>query len=133
MEADIAGFDHEHKRGGGEQPERGGDSMYVDDHGYGRLLMEVVMQIKAEADAYEDPEEGEPDQRGPAIFTRGPGCGCVDLQSFFPLAVRKTYSNGTDAMKLFCGLVVIGCRYSKLRRFSMFIVVSFVPDNCLPK
>ncbi len=84
MEADIAGFDHEHKGGGGEQPERGGDSMYVDNRGYRRLLMEVVVQIEAEADAYEDPKEGEPDQCGPAIFTRRPGCGGMDVQSFFP-------------------------------------------------
>jgi hypothetical protein len=55
--------------------------MYVDDHGYGRLLMEVVVQIEAEADAYEDPKDGEPDHRSPAIFTRGPGCGCMDVQS----------------------------------------------------
>ncbi len=43
MEADVAGFDHKHKRGGSKQPERGGDGMYVDDLGYGRLLMEVVV------------------------------------------------------------------------------------------
>ena len=51
MEADVAGFDHEHKRGGSEQPKRRGDGMYVDDLGYRRLLLEVVVQIEAEADA----------------------------------------------------------------------------------
>ena len=56
--------------------------MYVDDRGYSRLLMDIVVQIKAEADTYEDPEDGEPDQRSPAIFTRGPGCRCMDVQSF---------------------------------------------------
>ena len=67
METDVAGFDHEHKRRGSEEPERRGDGMYVDDPGYGRLLVKVVVQIEAEADAYEDPEDGEPDERGPAI------------------------------------------------------------------
>ena len=81
--------------------------MYVDDRGYGRLLVQVVVQIEAEADAYEDPEDAEPDQRSPAIVTRGPGCGCMDVQSF-PLPVRKPYSNGTDAMKLFFANGVMG-------------------------
>jgi hypothetical protein len=31
-----------------------------------RLLLEVVVQIEAEADTHEDPENGEPDQRSPA-------------------------------------------------------------------
>ena len=95
MEADVAGFDHEHKRGGSEQPERGGDGMYVDDLGYGRLLVEVVVQIESESDANEYPEDGEPHQRGPAIFTRGPGCGCMDVHPLRPLrqSVRKTSNN----------------------------------------
>ena len=79
MQADIAGFDQEHKRGGSEQPERSGDGMYVDDCGYGWLLMKVVMQIEAEANPHEDPEDGQPDQRSPAIVTRGPGCGRMDM------------------------------------------------------
>jgi hypothetical protein len=58
--------------------------MYVDDLGYGRLLLEVVVQIEAEADTHEDPENGEPDQRSPAIFTRGPGCGCMDVHPPYP-------------------------------------------------
>ena len=84
MEADVAGFHHEHKRGGGKQPERGGDGMYVHDLGYGRLLLEVVVQIKAKADAHEDPEDGEPDQRSPAIFTRWPRRGCMDVHAALP-------------------------------------------------
>jgi hypothetical protein len=39
----------------------------MNDEGYGRQLMEVVVQIEAEADAYEDPEDGEPHERGAAI------------------------------------------------------------------
>jgi hypothetical protein len=84
MEADVAGFDHEHKRGRSQQPERGGDCMYVDDLGYGRLLVEVVVQIEAEADAHEDPEDGEPDQCSPAIFTCWPGCGCMNVHPLCP-------------------------------------------------
>ena len=90
MEADVSGFDHEHKRGGGQQPERGGDGMYVNDPGYGRLLPEVVVQIEAEADAHEDPENGEPAQRSPAIFTRGPGCGCMDVHPLCPPCQSET-------------------------------------------
>jgi hypothetical protein len=41
METDVAGFDHEHKGGGSQQPKCGGDGMYVDDRGYRRLLLEV--------------------------------------------------------------------------------------------
>ena len=84
MEADVAGFDQKHERGGSEQPERGGDGMYVDDPGYGRLLLEVVVQVEAEADAHEDPEQGEPDQRSPAIFARRPGRGCMNVHPLFP-------------------------------------------------
>jgi len=63
--------------------------------------MEVVVQIEAEADAYEDPEDAEPDQRSPAIFTRRPGCGCMNVQSFSSCRSENHNSNGTDAMKLF--------------------------------
>ena len=66
------------------------------------------MQIEAEADAYEDPEDGEPDQRSPAIFTHRPGCSCMDVQSLSPLSVRKPYSTGTNAGKLFFQSGVIG-------------------------
>ena len=91
METDVAGFDQEHKRGGREQPKRGGDGMYVDDRGYRRLLLEVVVQIEAEADAHEDPEHGEPDQRSAAIFTSWPGCGCMDVHPLFPpWSIRET-------------------------------------------
>jgi hypothetical protein len=79
MKFDVAGFHHQYERGGSKQPEDGGDSMDMDDFGYGGLLMEVVVQIKAEADAYEGPEDGEPDERGAAIFARRPGCGCMNL------------------------------------------------------
>ena len=58
MEANIAGFDHEHKRCGSQQPDRGGDGMYMDDSRDGRPLMDVVMQIEPEADPHENPEEG---------------------------------------------------------------------------
>ena len=58
MQGCVAGFDQEHERSGGEKPERGGDGMDMNDFGYGRLFMEVVVQIKTEADAYEDPEDG---------------------------------------------------------------------------
>jgi hypothetical protein len=84
MEADVVRFDHEHKRGGYEQPERGRDGVYVDDPGYGRLFVQIVVQVEAETEAHENPEDGEPEQRGPAIFTRGPGCGCVDFHSLCP-------------------------------------------------
>src|SRR6202042_3072291 len=60
------------------------DAMDVGDPGYGRLLLEVVVQIEAEADAHEDPEQGEPDQRSPAIFARRPGRGCMDVHPLFP-------------------------------------------------
>ena len=84
MEADVVRFDHEHKRGGYEQPERGRDGVYVDDPGYGRLLVEVVVQIESEADAYEDPEDAEPHERGAAIFTRRPGCGRMKVHPLWP-------------------------------------------------
>ena len=84
MQADIAGFDQEHQRRGSQQPDRGGDGMYVDDRGYGWLLMKVVMQIEAEADANEDPEDSQPDQRSPAIVARGPGCGSMDMHPLCP-------------------------------------------------
>jgi hypothetical protein len=58
--------------------------MNVNDEGYGRLLMHVVVQIEAEANAYEDPEDGEPHKRGPAIFTRRPGCGCMKVHPLCP-------------------------------------------------
>src|SRR5579859_7659946 len=73
MEADVAGSDQKHKRGSSEQPERGGDGMNVDDRRHGRLLVEIVAQIEAEADTHEEPEDGKPDHRSPAIVTRGPG------------------------------------------------------------
>src|SRR6202042_316645 len=60
------------------------DAMDVGDPGYGRLLLEVVVQIEAEADAHEDPEHAEPDQRSPAIFARRPGRGCMDVHPLFP-------------------------------------------------
>jgi hypothetical protein len=72
------------QRGGSKQPERGGNGTYVNDSGYGRLLLEVVVQIEAEADAHVDPEDGEPDQRSAAVFTRGPGCGCMDVHPLCP-------------------------------------------------
>lgn len=74
MKTDVAGFDQEHERGSNQQPTCSGDSMYVDDLGYSRLLMEIVVQIEAETDAYEGPEDGEPDKCSLAIFTCGPGC-----------------------------------------------------------
>ena len=70
--------------------------MYVDDRGYGWLLMKVVMQIEAEADANEDPEDSQPDQRSPAIVARGPGCGSMDMHPLCPLARQKTYSDGQN-------------------------------------
>ena len=70
MEADIAGLYHDYKRRRSEQPKRGGDRMDVDDRRYGRMLMQVVVQIEAEAHEY--PEEAEPDQCSSAIVTRGP-------------------------------------------------------------
>jgi hypothetical protein len=58
MEANIASFDHEHKRCGSKQPEGGGDGMDMDDSWDGRPLMEVVLQIEAKANPHENPEEG---------------------------------------------------------------------------
>jgi hypothetical protein len=84
MEAYVAGFNHEHERGGGEQPERGGDGMHMNDCGYGRMFMKVVVQVKAEADTYEDPEDREPDDRGPAVVARRPGCGGMKVHPFCP-------------------------------------------------
>jgi hypothetical protein len=46
--------------------------------------MEVVVQIEAEADAYEDPEEAEPHERGPAICARRPGRGCMKVHPLCP-------------------------------------------------
>ena len=89
METDVAGFDQEHKRGGREQPKRGGDGMYVDHRGYRRLLLEVVVQIEAEADAHEDPENGEPDQRSAAIFTSWPDAVVWICTRFFPLVRQR--------------------------------------------
>ncbi len=89
MEADIAAFDHEHKRGCRQQPERRRDSMYMNDQGNGRLLMEIVVQIETKANAHKYPEEAEPDQRSPAIFTRRP-CRCrMDLHSSYPWQSEK--------------------------------------------
>jgi hypothetical protein len=84
MEGDVAGFDQEHERGGSEQPEGCRDGVNVNDEGYGRLLMEVVVQIEAEADAYEDPEDSEPDERSAAIVTRRPGGGCMQVHPLCP-------------------------------------------------
>ena len=84
MQGCVAGLDQEHERGGGEQPEGGGDGMNVNDGGYGRLLVEVVVQIESEADAYEDPEDAEPHERGAAIFTRRPGCGRMKVHPLWP-------------------------------------------------
>src|SRR5271154_2299718 len=64
--------------------------MYMDDQGHSRLLPEVVVQIEAEADAHVDPEDGEPDQRSPAIFTRRPGCGCMDVHPLCPPCQLET-------------------------------------------
>ena len=105
MEADVTGFDHEHKGGGSQQPERGGDGMYVNDPGYGRLLPEVVVQIEAEADAHEGPEDGEPEQRSPAIFTRRPGCGCMDVHPFsLPCESKTLTTMGLMRCVHFCTL-----------------------------
>ncbi len=81
--------DHEHKRGGREQPERRRDSMYMNYQGNGRLLMEVVVQIETKADAHKYPEETEPDQRSPAIFTRRPCCCRMDAHSPYPWQSEK--------------------------------------------
>ena len=75
MQANVAGLDQQDHRRGRQQPKRGRDGMNVHNFGHGRLLVQVVVQIKAEAHADEDPKDREPDQRGPAIFTRRPGCG----------------------------------------------------------
>jgi hypothetical protein len=74
MQAHVAGFDQEHERGGSEQPERGDDGMDMNNGGYGGLFVEVVAQVKAEAYAYEDPEDSEPDDGGATIGARRPGC-----------------------------------------------------------
>src|SRR5580698_8174478 len=59
--------------------------MNVHDERNRRLLVEVVVQIEAETDAHVDPEDGQPDERGPAIVTRRPGCGGVYAQTMCPL------------------------------------------------
>ena len=46
--------------------------------------MEVVVQIEAETDAHVDPENGQPDERDPAIVTRRPGCSGVYAQTKCP-------------------------------------------------
>jgi hypothetical protein len=46
--------------------------------------MEIVVQIEAEADAHKDPEDSEPNQRSPAIFARGPGCGRMHVHPRCP-------------------------------------------------
>jgi hypothetical protein len=56
----------------------------MNDGGYGWLFMEVVVEIEAEAYAYEDPEDGEPDERGAAIGARRPGCGGVKVHPLCP-------------------------------------------------
>jgi hypothetical protein len=75
--------------------------MHVDDGGYWRLLMEVVAQIEAKSHADKDPEDADPDQRGPAIFARGPRCGCMYVQKLSPKLVTKTYSKEEDGTKEF--------------------------------
>ena len=84
MDADVAGFNHEYKRGCREQPQRRGDGVHVHDLGHRRLLMQVVVQIKAESDAHIDPEDGKPDECGAAIVARRPGCGCVKVHPRCP-------------------------------------------------
>jgi hypothetical protein len=48
------------------------------------MFKEIVVQVKAEADAYEDRENGEPDDCGASIATRRPSCGCVKVHPFCP-------------------------------------------------
>jgi hypothetical protein len=72
MQADVARLDHQHQRGGSQQPQRGGDGVYVDNLRHGRLLVQVVVQIEAEPNAHEDPEDRQPNQRSPPIVTRRP-------------------------------------------------------------
>ncbi len=93
--------------------------MDVDDLGYRRLLMEIVMQIEAEANAHEHPEEGEPDQRSPAIFTRGPRCGCMDVHALCP-PVGQSHTTLELIGKSFLHVLVIRSGYSDLHPFLMF-------------
>jgi hypothetical protein len=98
MQADVAGFDQQHERGGGQKPERGGDGMDMNDCGYGRLFMEVVVQIKTKADAHEDLEVGEPDERSAAVATRRPSCGCMKVH---PLIRQKTENDAFGDASIF--------------------------------
>jgi hypothetical protein len=102
MEAYVTGFDQEHHRGGSEQPERGGDGMDMNDCGYGRLFMKVVVKIKPEAATYEDPEDGEPDERSASIATRRPSCGCVKVHPFCPPCDAKNGERCIWGMHLLC-------------------------------
>jgi hypothetical protein len=59
--------------------------------------MKVVMQIEAEADPHEDPEDSQPDQRSPAIVTWRPGCRRMDMHPRCPpLSGKETYSYGQN-------------------------------------
>jgi len=63
--------------------------------------MEVVVEIEAEADAYEDPKDAEPNQRSSPIFTCRPRSRCMNVQSFpFCQSVKHT-AKGLNAMNYF--------------------------------
>ena len=44
-----------------------------------------------------------------AIFTRGPGCGCMDVQSFFPLVSQKNIQQ-CDSCDAIIFLRIVGHR-----------------------
>lgn len=121
MEADIAAFDHEHKRRGREQPDCRRNRMDMNYQGNGRLLMEIVVQIEPKADAHKYPEEAQPNQRRPAIFTRRPCCRCMDLHPSYPWQSGK-HSDGRNAvMRNNRARRDLSHAFSKQHRFNLIV------------
>jgi hypothetical protein len=73
MEPDVVCLDQENQSGDEEQPERGGNSVKMNDPGSGWGFMQVVVEVETEAGAHDDPEGYEPEEGGPAIVARRPG------------------------------------------------------------
>ena len=81
MDLHVACLHQQNERGNEEQPERGDHGMHVRDPGNRRRLVKVVVKVKAEADANDDPKGRKPDEGIPAIVARRPGCPCMHLHS----------------------------------------------------
>jgi hypothetical protein len=77
VQGDAIADDKEDLGGEQEHPDREDDGVEIDNSGLRRRFMKESGKVDAETGEDSSPEQSQPDDEGPSVVARAPGCACM--------------------------------------------------------